>query len=437
VTAPARPDLPPAGVRGPLTLGLGVMIVFLGGALAWSAAVPMQSAATAPGVVVVDSNRKTVAHLDGGTVAELMVQEGQVVKAGQILIRLDRTVPAANLALLRGQLIASLALQARLAAQRDREPELRFPAMLREFGADDPQVIEAMTAERRVHAALNDQMDSQIRILQQKNGQIDEQIRGFQAQIQAFDSQLRLITEETTVKEELVGKGLAPKPQLSMLQRQAAEIEGSRGQHVAKIAEARQQIGEGELRIVDLKAQVLSESVQKLRDEQTRAYEIIQRLRAAEDTLRRTEIPAPASGQVVGLKVFTVGGVIGPREPLMDIVPGDDLLSVDAQVSITDIDVISVGLPVELRFSAFNQRTTPTLAGKVQKISADRVVDQRTGQPSYTVRIMVETTGRLPPGIELQAGMPVEAMIRTGERTFLDYLTKPISDFTNRAMRES
>jgi HlyD family type I secretion membrane fusion protein len=332
--------------------------------------------------------------------------------------------------------MASLALQARLAAQRDGEAELRLPSTLQQFG-DDPQVGEALAAERRVHAALREQLESQTRIILQKNGQIEEQIRGIQAQIQAQNTQLKLIGEEVAVKEEMVGKGLAPKPQWSLLQRQGADIEGARGQNIAKLAEAKQQIGEGELRIIDLKAQLLSDSVQKLRDEQTKAYDIVQRLRAAEDMLYRTDIVAPASGRVVGLKVFTVRGIVNPREPLMDIVPGDDVLSVDAQLSITDVDVVNVGLPVELRFSSLNQRTTPTVKGKVQKVSADRLVDQRSGVPYYTVRILMDGLDRLPPGVELQAGMPVEAMIRTGSRTFLDFLTKPITDFTSRAMRET
>ncbi len=176
--------------------------------------------------------------------------------------------------------------------------------------------------------------------------------------------------------------------------------------------------------------------MQKLRDEQAKIFDLAQRIRAAEDTLTRTEIRAPASGRIVGLKVFTVGGVITPRDPLMDIVPQEDVLVVDAQVAVNDIDVVRVGLPVQLRFSALNQRTTPTIDGTVSKVAADRSVDQRTGQPSYTVRVAVGSAERLPKNVVLQPGMPVETMIRTGSRSFLDYLAKPIADFAGRALRE-
>jgi HlyD family secretion protein len=390
----------------------------------------------APGVLVVDSNRKTVQHLEGGTVAELLVREGDTVAAGQPVIRLDRTVPEATLDLLRGQLNASLALAARLTAERDDRPEIVFSPKLAAQSAD-PNVLELIAAERHIFVARREQLDGQTRIMRQRNGQIEEQIRGITAEIKAQDRQLALIGEETGAVAEMVNKGLNPKPKLLALQRQTADLEGMRAHNVAAIAQAQQQIGEGELRIIDLRAQILSEATQKLRDEQAKIFDLAQRIRAAEDTLARTEIRAPASGRVVGLKIFTVGGIISPRDPLMDVVPQDDILVVDAQVAVTDIDVVRAGLPVQLRFSALNQRTTPTLDGVVSKVAADRLVDQRTGQPSYTVRIVVGSTAQLPKSVTLQPGMPVETMIRTGSRSFLEYLAKPISDFAGRALRES
>jgi HlyD family type I secretion membrane fusion protein len=301
----------------------------------------------------------------------------------------------------------------------------------------DPNVLELIAAERHIFVARREQLDGQTRIMRQRNGQIEEQIRGITAEIKAQDRQLALIGEETGAVAEMVNKGLNPKPKLLALQRQTADLEGMRAHNVAAIAQAQQQIGEGELRIIDLRAQILSEATQKLRDEQAKIFDLAQRIRAAEDTLARTEIRAPASGRVVGLKIFTVGGIISPRDPLMDVVPQDDILVVDAQVAVTDIDVVRAGLPVQLRFSALNQRTTPTLDGVVSKVAADRLVDQRTGQPSYTVRIVVGSTAQLPKSVTLQPGMPVETMIRTGSRSFLEYLAKPISDFAGRALRES
>jgi HlyD family type I secretion membrane fusion protein len=430
-----RPALAPVGVRGPLMLAALLTLASFGGAAAWSTLADLESAVIAPGVLVVDSNRKTVQHLDGGTVAELLVREGDTVAAGQPLIRLDRTVAEATLDLLRGQLDASLALAARLAAERDGRAAITFPGALAERAAE-PNLAELMTAERRVFAARREQVESQTRILRQRNVQTEEQIRGILAEMKAQDRQLKLLGEETDAVAEMVSKGLNPKPKLLALQRQSAELEGARAHNLAAVAQAQQQIGEGELRIVDLQAQFLSEAVQKLRDEQAKIFDLAQRIRAAEDTLTRTEIRAPASGRIVGLKVFTVGGVITPRDPLMDIVPQEDVLVVDAQVAVNDIDVVRVGLPVQLRFSALNQRTTPTIDGTVSKVAADRSVDQRTGQPSYTVRVAVDSTERLPKNVALQPGMPVETMIRTGSRSFLNYIAKPIADFASRALRE-
>lgn len=429
-----RRPLSQTGARGPLLFAAAITFGCLGGAGAWSALAPLESAALAPGVLVVDSNRKTVSHLEGGVVAQLMVREHDKVEAGQPLIRLDPTVPQAQLDLYRGELMASEALVARLSAERQGGDEIVFPQWLGDSA--DPRARDAITAERHVFQARRDQLVGQTRILQQKSSQLDEQIRGLNAQIGAEDSQLALIGEEIGAVQQMVSRGLEPRPKLLALQRQAADIQGQRGQNVSKVAEARQQQGEAELRIIDLRAQMLSDSVSKLRDEQTKINDLNEKIRTAEDTLRRIDITAPVAGQVVGLKVFTVGGVVSPRDALMDIVPADDALAVDAQVSVNDVDVVHPGLPVMLRFTALNQRTTPTIEGEVSKVSADRTVDPKTGQPYYTVRIAIGSTARFPKNISLQAGMPVEAMIRTGSRTFLEYLAKPITDFAGRSLHE-
>jgi epimerase transport system membrane fusion protein len=422
------------GTRGPLVFAATLTIVCLGGAGAWSALAPLESAAMAPGVLVVESNRKTVAHLEGGVVKEILVHEHDQVKAGQVLIRLDPTVPQASLDLYRGQLMGSQALVARLTAERDKAKEIVFPPTL--ASDPDPRAQEAMAAERRVFAARREQLDGQTKILQQKNAQLDEEIRGLNAQIRAQDTQLKLITEEIASVQQMVNKGLDPKPKLLALQRQSADIEGMRGQNIAKVAEAKQQQGESELRVIDLRAQMLSDSVTKLSEEQTKISDLHEKVRAADDTMRRIDITAPASGQVEGLKVFTVGGVITPRDPLMDIVPSNDVLAVDARVAVNDIDVVHPGLPVTLKFSSLNQRTTPNIEGTVSTVSADRTVDPKTGQPYYSVHIALGSTAALPKSVTLQPGMALEAMIRTGSRTFLQYLAKPIIDFAGRGLHE-
>ena len=427
--------LPLTGTHRPLLFALTLTVVCFGGAAAWSALVPLESAAMAPGILVVEGHRKTVSHLEGGVVKAVLVHEHDLVKAGQTLIKLDPTVPQASLDMYQGELLASQALAARLKAERDHASSVTFPQSL--IDDKDPRAIESMNAEIRVFVARRDQLEGETKILQQKSSQLDEEIRGVKAQIEAEEKQLKLIKVEIAASALLVSKGLEPKPKLLALQRQEADIEGMRGQNIAKVAEAQQQQGEAQLRVIDLRAQRLSDAVTKLSEEQTKISDLSEKIRAAEDTLRRINITAPVSGQVDGLKVFTVGGVIGPHEPLMDIVPSHDVLAVDARVSPNDIDVVHPGLPVSLKFTALNQRTTPTIEGTVSTVAADHTVEEKTGQSYYIVRIKLGSTAELPKEVVLQAGMPVEAMIRTGSRTFIEYLAKPIVDFAGRGMHES
>lgn len=427
--------LPLTGTRGPLLFAATLTVVCLGGAAAWSALAPLESAALAVGVLVVHGHHKTISHLEGGIVKEILVHEHDQVKAGQVLIRLDPTVPQASLDLYRGEMMASEALAARLKAERDGAAAIDFPQTL---AADkDPRAAAAMTAERHVFTARREQLEGQTKILQQKSGQLDEEIHGLNAEIKAQETQLRLISEEIGAVQLMVNRGLEPKPKLLALQRQAAEIDGMRGQNIAKVAEAKQQQGEAQLRVIDLRAQMLSDDVTKLSEEETKINDLHEKIRAADDTLRRIDIKAPVAGQVDGLKVFTVGGVISPHEAVMDIVPSNDVLAVDAKVSPNDIDVVHPGLPVTLKFTALDQRSTPTVEGTVSTVAADHTIDEKTGQAFYVVRIAIGSTAELPKKVVLQAGMPVEAMIRTGSRTFLEYLAKPITDFAGRSLHES
>lgn len=434
-----RRRLPPAsaitGTKGPLRFAAALTVLCLGGGAAWSALAPLESAAMAPGVLVVVGHRKTVSHLEGGVVKQVLVHEHQQVKAGQVLIELDPTVAQASLDLYKGDLISAEATAARLRAMRDGADQVTFPKAL--LDDKDPRAVEAMAAESHVFTALGEQLRGQVKILKQKGAQLDEEIRGLNAQIKAQEAQLRLITEEIGAVQQMVSRGLEPKPKLLALQRQSADIEGMRGQNIAKVAEAQQQQGEAQLRTIDLRAQVLSDAVTKLSEQETKINDLHEKVRASEDMLRRINITAPVSGQVDGLKVFTVGGVIAPHDALMDIVPSHDELAVDVKVLPTDIDVVHVGLPVQLKLTALNQRTTPTIEGTVSSVAADHTVDEKTGMGFYVVRVALGSTAALPKGVVLVPGMPVEAEIRTGSRTFLEYLAKPISDFAGRGLHES
>lgn len=247
---------------------------------------------------------------------------------------------------------------------------------------------------------------------------------------------MTLIAEEVHDISYLLSKGLDRKTRLLGLQRQQAEIEGARAQNTARVARAHQSIQENQMKAVDLRTAAINEVVAKLREEQGRAAELAERVRAAEDILSRTVVRAPVSGRVVGQKVFTPGGVIAPRDVVMEIVPTNDRLVVEARVAPGDIDVVHPGLTVQLRFSALNQRVTPILDGTVESVSADRLTDQRTDQPYYLARIAVDPKARDEAKVSLYPGMPVEAMIVTGSRTLLGYLMKPLADSLNRSLRE-
>ena len=424
------------GVLRPLLLAAATGAIFFGSFGAWSGLAPLESAAVAPGIVVVDTNRKAVQHLEGGVVGKLLVQEGDEVRSGQLLVLLDQTQARAAADRLRGELHASLALQARLRAVRDSAPSVQFPPELTASAAD-PAIQDLIRAETGVFEAQREQLEGQGRILRQRTAQVNEEARGINEQIKAQDRQLRLIHEEATGVEALVDKGLERKARLLALQRQAADIEGQRGQNLANLARGQQVIGENEMRALDLKAQMLSESVQKLRDEEAKILDTREKIHAAEDILQRTEIRAPVGGRVQGLKVFTVGGVVPPRETIMEIVPIDEKLIVEAQLSTNDIDSVHPGLPVQLHFAALNRRSSQSIDGHVLNVSADRMNDQRTGAPFYMLRIGVDLHAALPAGQELYPGMPVEAMVRTGSQTLFAYLTKPILDSMNRALREN
>lgn len=426
---------PSMRVGGPIAFGIIVFGLFFGGLGAWGALAPLESAAIAPGFVVVQGNRKQVQHLEGGIVADILVEEGSYVTAGQPLIYLDETQARASLGLLRSQLRASVALEARLIAERDDLAEIEFPDWLvkdiTEAGA-----TQILRGQERIFSARREAVESQTRILEQRTTQIKEEITGLRAEIRAQDRQLALIREEEASVKDLLEKGYERRPRLLALQRAIAELEGARAQNVARVARAKQNIGENELRAIDLRVQILNDAVQKLREEQNRIADLTERIRAAQDILERTTITAPVSGRVVNLQVFTRGGVITPRETVMDIVPQDDALMISAQVSPIDIDVVRAGLPVQLRFVALNRRVTPTLSGEVVTVSADRLTDERTGSNYFEALIAIDEDQVFADEIIISPGMPVDAMILTGEQTALAYLTKPIMGSINRALRE-
>jgi len=417
-----------SAVKGPLLAGTAVSIAFFGAFGGWAAVAPLDSAAIAPGVVSVESARKTVQHLEGGIVGRILAHDGDRVAAGQALLRLDETRPRATLESLKLQHAAAAARAARLQAERDGESEPTFPDWL----AAGPEAA----AERNVFHARRKALEGQSAILSQRAAQHREEIAALGAEIASARKQGGFIAQEVADVEVLFQKGLERKTRLLGLQRQAAEIEGQRNRNEAMIAKVRRDIGETELRIVELRTTMLNEAVEGLRETLEKIARVEEEIRAAEDVLARTVIAAPSSGVVVGMQVHTAGAVIQPGQPLMDIVPQGDRMVIEARVEPGDIDVVHAGQPAQIRLTALNQRFVTPLRGAVKWVSADRLTDQRTGLPYYLARVELHLDGDAP-AVGLHPGMSAEVLIATGGRTLLDYLASPLLRAVERAGRES
>ncbi len=422
-------------IRRHLLAGLAAIFVLVGGIGGWAATTELSGAVIAPGQLVVQSDVKKVQHPTGGVVAELNVQDGDSVVAGDVIMRLDDTVTRANLAIVVKSLQQLEARQARLEAERDGVQAIEFPEALLAKAAD-PEVARLIAGEAKLFELRRTAREGQKAQLAERASQLNEEIGGLTSQIVAKEREIELINEELVGVRELWEKKLVPIQRVNELDRQAARLEGERGQLVAATAQARGRISEIELQVIQIDQDMRSEVAGELREIQAKTAELVERQIAAEDQLRRIEIRAPQSGRVHQLAVHTVGGVIGPGDVLMLVVPVADDLTVEVKIAPQDIDQVQVGQPAVLRFSAFNQRTTPEVDGEVTRVSADLTLDQRTGLSYYTARIgLVGSEIQRLEGLSLAPGMPVEAFIQTGDRTVLSYLTKPLTDNARRSFR--
>lgn len=422
------------GVGRPLALGAAVILVFVGGFAAWAVLAPLASAVVAAGVIEVVGERKTVQHLEGGLVADILVEEGNAVAAGQPVVVLDSTRSGALRSLLEQQHASTTALSKRLEAERDGLQAIAFPAWLRESadsGADD-----VLATQERIFEARAQSLQTRVAIHERRVAQLREEASGFREHIAAQDRELALLAEEISDVAALVEKGYEPQTRLRALQRREAGISGSRARNRATIARIEQQIAETHLAMAELHQSRQREVVEALREVETQLSDLRERLSAARDVDARTQVRAPVSGTVVGLRVFTRGGVVGPGEALMDIVPAEAGLVIAARIDPLDIDAVTPGLPAEIRLVAFSRLTMAPLSGEVVGVSADRLMEPRTGASYYEARVALDpASGAVAPG-ELHPGMPVEVLIVTGTRTPLSYLVRPIADRLRRAMRE-
>ena len=421
-------------IAGAMIIGFGVCGVGI-----WAAVAPLAGAAIAPGVVSPEGSRRTIQHLEGGIIKRILIEDGSRVRAGDPLILLEDTQAQAGFALLKARHHSLVAAQARMAAEQAGHRDVRFPDWLIEAAGKDATALEAMVAQRQLFRTRAEGLAGRRAILMQRIAQLREEIRGLEAQIAADDRQIELIAEEIEGLDHLYRKGLAPRTRLLALQRAQSDIEGDRAERQARIARARQAIGETELQMIAQGTALLDDASEEISRVQTELAEVEQQLAASHDVLARKTISAPNAGTVVELRFHTHGGVINPGEPILDLVPVDEELLVEARVSPLDIDIVAPGLPALIMLPAFKQRTAPRFEGRVRSISADAIVDQRTGERYFAAWIEADPgqLDALAPEIELMAGMPAEVFIAIGERTMLDYLLQPIFDSMRRAFREA
>ena len=419
-----------------LLLGLGIVVVLAVGLGGWASTVLISGALIAPGQIVVESNVKKVQHPTGGVVGEVRARDGDLVKAGDIVVRLDDTVTKANLAIVTKNLDAALARAARLQAEQRGVDRIEYPQALLDR-AGDPDVKLLLSAETKLFDVRVNGRTGQKAQLRERITQLNEEIAGLAAQEKAKDQEIALVLNELTGVRELYDKRLVQISRLTQLERDSARLNGERAQYIASRAQAKGKITETELQIIQVDKDVVSEVSKDLRETNDKIGELIERKVAAEDQLRRIDIRAPQDGMVLQSNVHTVGGVVTAGDALMLIVPQGDDLQVEAKVNPVDIDKLQIGQKTLLRLSAFNQRTTPELNGLVSRVSPDVTTDQRTGQSYYTIRVTMpaEEIARLG-DVKMIPGMPVEAFVQTGDRTMLSYLMKPLNDQLMRAFRE-
>lgn len=429
---------PAWGTKRHVILGMLGLLILVGGFGGWAVFSSISGAIIASGQVAVDQNRQVVQHPDGGVVATIAVEEGDTVTGGQVLITLDSTLQESNAEILRDQLDEFRARGARLAAERDGAPDVVYPSDLLDRAKVDEGLAEILDGQRRLFSARAQTMMQEVEQLQRRKGQIANQIDGITAQQDALSLQLSFIDEELSAQQDLLEKGLAQASRVLSLQRENARLRGQVGEFTASVAELEGRITEIDIEVLKLETRLREDAISQLRDLSFRERELAEQLRALEEQLSRMEIRAPVSGIVYGMSVFAERAVIRPADPVLFLVPQDRPLVIQAQVDPIHIDQVFPEQAVTLRLPAFDARTTPEIFGQVQQVSADAFIDQNTGATYYRAEIL-PNPGELERlnGKTLLPGMPVEAFIRTEDRSPLVYLVKPFLDYFNRAFREN
>ena len=419
---------------------LGWLIVIVGviGFLLWAATAPLDKGVPMMGVVAAEGNRKAVQHQTGGTIQQILVHDGDVVKAGQTLVRMNAIVAQAAYDMTRAQYVAARATEARLLAERDGLPAIHFPDELTRQ-ANDPKVSEAMSLQTQLLASRRASLQNEMSGLDENIAGLKSQIQGLQESRDSQKQQIGFLKEQLDGMRDLAKEGYIARNRLLELERTYAQLQGQVSEDIGNIGRAQRQVMELSMRKAQRQQDYQKEVRTTLADIQKETDAESARMRGQQFELANVDVKAPVDGTVVGLAVFTNGGVVPPGFKMMDIVPADDPLIVEAQLQINLIDKVHTGLETDLIFSAFNANRTPHIPGIVETVSADRTVDERTGNAFYKVRVKVSPKGAkmiAAHKMDIRPGMPVEAFVKTGERTMMSYLLKPVFDRAHSSMSE-
>ena len=419
-------------------LGLFLVIAIFGGLGSWAALAPLSSAALAPGQITVENYRKTIQHLEGGIVDQILVRDGDLVKKDQVLLTLSDTQYRAQLEVLRGQYLITLAREARLVALRDGAAQISFaPDLLKARG--DARAEDAMRVQSQTFQARRQAHENEISLYQKQIAQLKAKLRGLEAQKTSRDLLVRSFEAELRDYQKLLEQGYTEKQTVRDLERRYADSVGNSGELQSNLAAAALQINETELKILQLKKELQREVIQELAEVQATLFELHEKIHALTKTVERTVIRAPEAGKVLGLRVHTLGGVIAPGNPILEIVPQNETLLIEARVSPMDIDRVRAGQSAEVRFSVFKSKDLPRIEGQVTGLSADILTSEDGQNAYYLARVAVNTEGLdilARQKLELLPGMPAEVLINTGKRTLFQYLADPLSDSFSHALIE-
>lgn len=429
--------------KGEIRKGLMIAGVFFVGFLGWAAMTPLDAGAIAQGVVAVSGNRQSVQHRDGGIVTALNVTEGKMVQKGDLLLTISASEVVAAERGMAGEIVNLLALRERLRAERDGSGSVRIPAEFAALAPEDADLAkEAIHGQRLLHTARLNAVSGERDVIGQRIQQFNAQIGGYQHQIKANLEQQRLIKDELSGLRELEGRGFVSKNRIREMERNAAALDGGYGSYTAEIARSSEAIGEARMQMVSQGRKTLEDAAAQLRDVQVRLDDLQPKLLATREQLGRAKIRATATGRVVGLKVHTVGGVVSAGETMMEIVPQNRALVVEAKASPNDADDLKVGMATQVRFSGLQEKTIPVLHGNISKVSADSFEDERTGMRHFMIEVMVpeDELGKISQARGnkgLQAGVPAEVVVPLRKRTAFTYLTEPLTQMLWLAGREN